>query len=206
MTDHWDDYLIEETDVLKNTLGITNKEELHEKEKAITRKSLAKIYLKPVCKTFDDKDLKNLHKEIFKDIYPFAGELRLCPLGKNHTMFCEPTQIENKLNETLDKLNNIPDINSVYELAFFIAPIYHELIMVHPFREGNGRTIRVFFREFVLEKSKNLSCGPQDIDYTKMDSQNLFLGTAFRNVYSNLLEAEFSKAITPVQKENDYQK
>ena len=60
-------------------------------------------------------------------------------------------------------------------------------------------------REFVLEKSKNLGCGPLDIDYTKMDSNNLLLGTVERYVYQSMLEMEFMKALVPVEKEKNHQ-
>lgn len=203
--DHWANYLIEGTNVLKNNLGITNKNKLLEAERQITKKSLALIYLNPVCTNFDIENLKKVHKEIFKNIYPFAGEFRLCTLGKENTAFSLPENIEKNLNEILTKLNNIPDINSISELAFHIAPLYHDMIIIHPFREGNGRTIRVFFREFILEKTKTLSCGPLDIDYSKMDSNNLLTGTIERYLYPSLLEMEFLKGLVPVQKENNHQ-
>lgn len=205
MTDeHWNDYLIPDTNVLKNKLGITNRDELIEAEKILTRKTLAKAYLKPTCKHFNFEDLKKLHKNIFGQIYPFAGEFRLCSLGKDLTAFCRPEEMENRLKTVLEKLNDLPKIYSSQELAFHIAPFYHELIMIHPFREGNGRTIRVFFREFVLEKSKTLDCGPLDIDYTKMDSENLLLGTVQRYIYPSMLEMEFMKSLVPIQKENNH--
>lgn len=204
--DYWDDYLIDNTDVLKNKLNITDKEQLKEKERNISKLKIAKLYIKPICKNFDTQDLKKVHNFIFDKVYPFAGEIRLCTLGKDNTAFCNPKYIEESLNKILEDLNNIPDISSITELAFYVAPFYHDLIMIHPFREGNGRTIRVFMREFVLEKSKNLSCGPLDIDYTKMDSENLLLGTVQRYIYPSMLEMEFMKAIVSKEKENSHQK
>ena len=204
--DHWDDYLIEGTDVLKSNLNITNSEKLKETERAITRKTMATLYLKPICKNFDIEDLKKIHKFVFGKIYPFAGEIRLCTLGKDRTSFCNPQNITKSLDEILNDLNKIGNISSIPELAFYIAPFYHDLIMVHPFREGNGRTIRIFMREFVLEKSKNLPCGPLDIDYTKMDSKNLLMGTVQRYIYPSMLEMEFMKAIVQKEKENNLQK
>lgn len=201
--DYWNDYLIDGTDILKNNLKITDKEKLKEVERNISRTNIAALYLNPICKKFDIEDLKRIHKFIFKKIYPFAGEIRLCTLGKNKTSFCNPENIENYLNDILQNLNNIPNISSISEFAFYIAPFYHDLIMVHPFREGNGRTIRVFIREFVLEKSKNLPCGPLDIDYTKMDSKNLLLGTVERYVFPSMLELEFMKAIVKKEKEKE---
>lgn len=204
--DHWDDYLISGTNVLKNKFNIKDKNKLEEVERLITRKTIAALYLKPVCENFDIEDLKKIHNKIFNQIYPFAGQIRLCTLGKNKDNFCDPNKIVEQLNETLYNLNNITTINTPLELAFFIAPFYHDIIMIHPFREGNGRSIRVFFREFVLEKSKDLKCGPLDIDYTKMDSQNLLLGTIERYIYPSMLEMEFMKAIVPIQKENNHQR
>lgn len=204
--DYWDDYLIDGTDVLKNKLNITDKDLLKEKERSISKLKIAKLYIKPICKNFDTEDLKKVHKFIFDKVYHFAGEIRLCTLGKDNTAFCNPEHIKEFLDEVLKDLNNIPNISSITELAFYIAPFYHDLIMIHPFREGNGRTIRVFMREFVLEKSKNLSCGPLDIDYTKMDSENLLLGTVQRYIYPSMLEMEFMKAIVPKEKENSHQK
>ena len=179
-------------------------QELIEAERNITRKTLAKAYLNPKCKLFDSLELKSLHKDIFGSIYPFAGEFRLCTLGKDYSAFCPPEYIEKNLNQILTDMNNIPEINSPQEFAFYIAPFYHDIIMIHPFREGNGRTIRVFIREFILEKSKNLGCGPLDIDYTKMDSNNLLLGTVERYVYPSMLEMEFMKSLISIKKENNH--
>lgn len=204
--DYWDDYLIEGTDVLKNKLNLTDKELLKEKERSISKLKIAKLYINPICKNFDIADLKKVHKYIFDKIYPFAGEIRLCTLGKDYTAFRDPKYIEEDLKNILNNLNNIPNISSTTEFAFYIAPFYHDLIMIHPFREGNGRTIRVFMREFVLEKSKNLPCGPLDIDYTKMDSENLLIGTVKRYIYPSMLEMEFMKALVLKEKENSHQK
>lgn len=55
------------------------------------------------------------------------------------------------------------------------------------------------------EKSKTLGCGPLDLDYTKMDSNNLLLGTAERYVFPSMLEVEFMKALVPVEKEKNHQ-
>ena len=79
---NWDSYLIPGSDVLKNKLGITNYEELKEIEKNIVRKKLAYLYLKPINGNFDTNHLLNIHKFIFDEIYPFAGEFRICSMQK----------------------------------------------------------------------------------------------------------------------------
>ena len=204
MTDEqiWNEYLIPGTDVLINKFNITEKEELKEVEKLITRKTLTKLYLKPEEGNFDIEHLKKIHKRIFKDIYPFAGEYRKCSLQKDDHVFCNPNQIESLLIETLSRMNKDfkEDIYSIPEFAFKLAKYYYELIYIHPFREGNGRAIRVFIRDFVVEKSKNKSCGELDLDYTRVDGQNLLLGTAQRYVYPSFIEIEFMKGLVKKEK------
>ena len=92
------------------------------------------------------------------------------------------------------------DIQSIQEFAFKLGSYYYDLIYVHPFREGNGRSIRVFIRDFVVEKSKNMSCGPLDLDYTKIDSENLLMGTANRYIYPSMIEVEFMKGLVQLEK------
>ena len=198
---NWDSYLIPNSNVLKNKLDITNYEELKEKEKNIVRKKLAYLYLKPINGNFDTNHLLNIHKFIFDEIYPFAGEFRICSMQKT-TMFCNPKEIENHLKEILIEMNNVfsEDITSIQEFAFKLGSYYYDLIYVHPFREGNGRSIRVFIRDFVVEKSKNMSCGPLDLDYTKIDSANLLMGTANRYIYPSMIEVEFMKGLVQLEK------
>ena len=203
----WDEYLIPGTEVLKNNLGITSKEELKETEANIVRKRLAYLYLKPMAGNFDTEHLLNLHKFIFAGIYPFAGQFRTCSMQKS-TMFCNPDEIPKSLEEVLDEMNKefSQDITYQSDFAFRIARYYYDLIYVHPFREGNGRTIRAFLRDFVVEKSANMSCGPLDLDYTKMDANNLLLGTVRRYVYPSMLEMEFMKGLASPEKINNENK
>lgn len=206
MTDEqlWNNYFIPGTNVLNNKLNITNQEELKQVEKLITRKSLAKLYLNPEKGNFDVEHLKNIHKRIFKDIYHFAGEYRKCTLQKDDHVFCNPNQIEQILTETLSNMNKDfeKDIPSKAEFAFKLAQYYYALIYTHPFREGNGRAIRAFIRDFVVEKSKNKSCGELDLDYTKIDGDNLLLGTAQRYIYPSFIEIEFMKGLVKKEKVN----
>lgn len=203
----WDSYFIPNTNVLKNNLGISNFEELKEQEKNIVRKKLAYLYLRPIDGNFDSEHLLNIHKFIFNEIYPFAGTYRTCSMQKN-TMFCNPDEIKKYLDETLQEMNLVfsKDVYNISDFAFKLARYYYELIYIHPFREGNGRTIRVFIRDFVREKSKNLPCGELDLDYTKINSENLLLGTVRRYVYPSMIECEFMKGLVPVEKENKSQK
>ena len=205
----WNEYLIPGTEILKNNLGIINKEQLKETEKNIVRKKLAYLYLKPINGSFDKEHLLKTHKFIFDEIYPFAGKLRTCTIQKDIHVFLEPENIEKSLSDTLKRMNEEFDNNEIYSIqdfAFRLGKFYYELIYIHPFREGNGRSIRTFFRDFVVEKSKNKSCGPHDLDYTKLDKNNLMLGTALRYIYPSNVEIEFMKGLIPIEKENSNSK
>ncbi|MBQ2946479.1 MAG: Fic family protein [Bacilli bacterium] len=198
---NWDSYLIPGSNVLKNKLNITNYNELKEQEKSLVRKKLAYLYLKPINGNFNIEHLLNIHKFIFDEIYPFAGEFRTCSMQKN-TKFCNPQEIEHHLKEVLTQMNDVfsQDISSIQEFAFKLGSYYYDLIYTHPFREGNGRSIRVFIRDFVLEKSKNMSCGPLDLDYTKIDSKNLLMGTVNRYICPSMIEVEFMKGLVELEK------
>ena len=201
----WDEYLIPGTDILKNKLNIEDKEELKELEKILTRRTLAELYLEPVEGNFDNDHLREIHRRIFKDIYPFAGDYRICTMQKT-SMFCNPEDIPKILQEILIQMNQefSSDIFSISDFAFKLGKYYYDLIYVHPFREGNGRSIRTFIREFVLEKSKNMSCGPLDLDYTKIDGNNLLLGTVQRYLYPSLIEMELINGLVKIEKEKKY--
>lgn len=197
----WDSYLIDGTNILKNNFNITDYEKLKEIEKVITTETLSILYLEPVLGNFDIEHLKEIHKRIFSKIYPFAGKFRTCSLSKRDE-FCHPEYIEQRLKMALEEMNkDFEKIYSIDEFAFKLADHYFELISIHPFREGNGRSIRVFIREFVLEKSKKFSFGPLDLDYTKIDKEKLLLGTAQRYLYMSYLESEFKKGLVKVDKE-----
>lgn len=200
--ENWDSYFIEGTNVLKNNLGIKNIEELKEEEKMIVRKTLASLYLKPVEGNFDLKHLEEIHKRIFVLIYPFAGKLRTCSLQKDNHIFCYPNEIEKRTKETLEEMNETfnNEIHSLNEFAHYLGEYYFELISIHPFREGNGRAIRTFIRDFVREKSKYYDFGPLDLDYTKLDKNNLMLGTACKYLYPSMLEMEFIKGLVKLEK------
>ena len=195
----WQSYFMDNTDVLKNKLGITNKEQLQKAEVDSTLKKLTYLYVKPLTGKFDSKRLRQIHKILFEDIYPFAGEYRKVNMSKNLDNFVDKDDIEIRLSTLLEFMNEkIKYISSPGEYAYFLAGAYYEMIMIHPFREGNGRTVREFFREFIEQKSKEYNHN-YILDMTKFDTEKLLLGVKERFIYPSLLESEFSKAIIPIE-------
>ncbi len=205
--DEWNNYFIPNTDILKNKLNITNNEQLKQIEKEVSLKKLTILNLKPIEGNFDAKHLCNIHKFIFEDIYDFAGKYRKTNIAKQ-TSFTDFNLIELSLNELLNNIDErvINNAYSDYLYAEALASVYHRLIRIHPFREGNGRTIREFIREYVQAKNYYFQDADYELKFSKVDS-NLFLeGTLLSDSQLGILTLEFYKALTKTPKQKNITK
>lgn len=152
-------YCYKGTDVLINNRNIMDQDELRKQEITITTYKLSKLYLgeKPFKKTYDLNHYLNIHKYLFEDIYPFAGCLRDENISKSNEPympgkmpFCQVPFILEMLKSTLmDMRNNVVKIKKREDIISFISHYCLELNVIHPFREGNGRTQREYFREYM---------------------------------------------------------
>lgn len=200
-------YFIPGTEVLKNKLGIQDQETLRKREREITIEKLTSLYLNPIPGNFNKDHLKLLHKYIFGEIYDFAGCTRDVDIRKMGDPFLHYPLIDMTLTELLQEMNQgLSQVQSRGEYAFYLAGFYNSLIAIHPFREGNGRTIREFMREFIEAKNPEITFGNFELDFTKMDPDNLLLGCEKRTFYPSLLETEFLKALTPKEEPFDHKK
>ena len=137
---------------------------------------------------------------MFSDIYFFAGEFRKCALAKTTRNFYDPTLIEDLLNKALDELKSkSTGILEKRMYSYVLATIYYELMSIHPFREGNGRSVREFLKEFVRWKNKDFN-EEYELDFTKMDKDLFLKAVEYRYYYPSLLEEEFYKALFIVNK------
>lgn len=98
-------------------------------------------------------DFMELHKHLFQDIYPFAGKFRDVQLMKGSTRFCQVEHLHSYAKALFNELTNEPSWTSLTEAATRMSYYKAELNMLHPFREGNGRTIRIFLQNYA--KTKN---------------------------------------------------
>lgn len=138
--------------------------------------------------SFNVEDVKNLHKHLFQDIYPFAGEFRKVQLMKGNTRFCQAQFIDSSAVELFHLLNKELEWDSLEVVAKRLAFFKSELNMLHPFREGNGRTIRIFLRAFALTKGV-------EWHYANMD-QEVYLQAMIQSVTNtDLLENIFLQTI-----------
>lgn len=147
-----DPYLILGTDCLKNRLGIHNLAELSNAERISTRRSIQNIQKQ--CGPYSLNTLVYIHTTLFSEIYEWAGEIRTVGIWKGNTQFCVPERIEIEAARLFELLNSdfsvIGKRWSLTEAADKLAFHYGEINMLHPFREGNGRTQRILF-EFIAE-------------------------------------------------------
>ena len=204
---NWNNYFIEGTNVLKNKLGITDKTILMNKEIEITFFKLLELHLNPICMNFDSVHLKSIHYYLFNEIYEFAGKYRDVYMEKNNSYFASVNQIEPRLEEIFSSMNNeVNTITSKYQFACFLAEYYVQLLYVHPFREGNGRTIREFIREFANEKSKNLSFGEIYFSWNNIDEEVIESIINKSIAFRSVIELEFMKALDDFDKSVNYSK
>nr|WP_106780857.1 Fic family protein [Lysinibacillus timonensis] len=101
---------------------------------------------------FTFNDLVQLHHHLFQDIYKSAGKIRNVQLTKGNTRFCQFQFIETMANDIFRQLEKEPDWLTTQVAAKQLAYYKAELNMLHPFREGNGRTIRIFIQNRSLSK------------------------------------------------------
>ena len=152
-------YCYENTDILINKLEIKDIKKLQTYEAKITAAKLLGLRKQGITGEFDIKHLKQIHKYLFEDIYFFAGEFREENISKGEFRFAQFQYIESELENLLDKLkkeNYLQGLNKE-ELANRLAFYLSELNVLHPFREGNGRTNREFIRQLALKNGYKLS-------------------------------------------------
>lgn len=194
----WREYFIDGTDVLKNNLGLINKEELEQAEKDVSFENLIELQLNPIKGTFDIEHLCLIHRYLFQDVYPFAGQFRTINMRKK-TFFTAPQDIEKELKIVFEEMwRDFEGAKTKEEYAIFLAYTFSAIMKVHPFREGNGRTIREFVREFVYENIPEYV-----LKWSLVNKANLDLGIEYASFTKTYLINEFLSSLVPREREED---
>lgn len=152
-------YCYKNSNTLINKLDIKDEKILQKYEAKITAAKLLSLRQKGITGNFDVKHFMSIHTYLFEDIYPFAGKLRIEDIAKGSFSFAHweyiDTELERLLNE-LKKENCLRGLDKE-ELAKKLAYYISEINVLHPFREGNGRTIREFIRQLALKNGYQLN-------------------------------------------------
>jgi cell filamentation protein len=108
--------------------------------------------------------LRDAHRFLFGRIYEWAGEFRTCELAKEQSLFCRPQFIQNALDDTFRDLASEQFLNGIDQPTFAKrAAYYHgELNAIHPFREGNGRALRVWLAHLARQSGYDLTMRRMD--------------------------------------------
>ena len=146
-------YCYKNTNILINKLDIREYKELSKYEAKITAAKSLGLRLKGITGNFDKKHYLSIHNYLFEDIYPFAGKLREENISKGEFRFASFEYVEPELERILEQLKkeNFLEGTSKKQLAERLAYYLSELNVLHPFREGNGRTNREFIRQLALK-------------------------------------------------------
>jgi cell filamentation protein len=144
--------------VLINNLGITETRELNEIEQDLSALSLKELAQEALPETFNFAHLRHLHKRIFDRVYPWAGELRTVDIGKGDTLFIRHQDIEKEAQKLFAKIQ-AEDLQNVSLEVFSqtVGEFFIALNHIHPFREGNGRTQRLFASQLAAANGKTLN-------------------------------------------------
>lgn len=157
-------YCYPDSNVLKNKLNIRDNKLLKTAEEEITLIKQMELLKNPIKGNFSKAHLMNIHKFIFEDIYPFAGKIRREQISKADTMFYPPNLIDKELDKVFTKIKEKNMLKETDKEKFFdnLAYVMAELNIIHPFREGNGRSIREFIRITAKRMGYDLNWGNVD--------------------------------------------
>lgn len=143
-TEFVDPYLDPETGLLRNKVGAQTKVALDEAEGDLSFARLVQLMDHPVKPTGDLDELRAIHRHLFQDVYDWAGELRTVDIRKNvegAQFFLPVSMIGRAAGYAEGELRGMSREQFIDRLAYH----YDQFNYVHPFREGNGRTQRVFW-------------------------------------------------------------
>lgn len=150
-----DPYLYPGTNTLKNYFNIKDPEALQELESAYYYINLNKPFPEG---GFDYDHLKAVHKHLFGDVYPWAGQERSVDISKGSSCFGHTQFLSKALDKIFINLKKDNHLQGLEKPDFCskLAYYFNEINAAHPFREGNGRTLRLFCEHLSLNAGYKL--------------------------------------------------
>ena len=167
-------YCYSGTDVLYNKLGLMDELILAEAERDFAAIRQAELYIEGINGDISLRYLCDIHRQLFQDIYTWAGKIRTVDIAKN-TCFCLVQYIDSQFDYVYRQLrrdNFLVDIKSRDKMAERLAYYLGEINAIHPFREGNGRAQRIFIEQLCNHNGR--FC----IDYTGITPEDMIRASA----------------------------
>lgn len=171
--------------VLENKLGITESSQLAKEEERISKTKALELFERGILESLEVgkfSSLSKIHKYLFDEIYFFAGEIRNVNLAKGNFRFA-PVMY---LKPALEHIDNMPQ--STFEE---IIDKYVEMNIAHPFREGNGRSTRIWL-DLILKKEIS-----RVVDWAKVDKEDYLLAMERSPIKTVEIKELLRQALTP---------
>ena len=170
--------------MLNNKLGINNPIELADIEERVTKKKAIQLFESGKLESFEIgtfKGLAQIHKYLFEEIYDFAGKIRKENISKSNFRFASAMYLE----EALEKIDKMPQSNFDE-----IIDKYIEMNIAHPFREGNGRSTRIWL-DMILKNEIG-----KVIDWSKVDKEDYLLAMERSPIKDTEIKILLKQALT----------
>lgn len=148
---------------LDNKLGLTSSADLAREEERISKKKAIELFENGILDKLEPgkfSSLQAIHKYLFEEIYDFAGQIRSVNLSKGNFRFAPVMYLESALNN-IDKMPQ-----STFDE---IIEKYVEMNIAHPFREGNGRSTRIWLDHILKNEIGKV------VDWSKVDKEDYLL-------------------------------
>lgn len=169
---------------IENKLGLTNSAELAREEERISKAQAVKLFEQKLLAALPSGKFSTLafiHEYLFRDIYAFAGQIRKVNLAKGNFRFAPVMYLQ----EALKNVDNMPQ--SSFEE---IVEKYVEMNIAHPFREGNGRSMRIWLDDML---KKELG---QCVDWSLVDKEDYLLAMERSPIRDIEIKYVLRKALT----------
>ncbi len=183
------------TTVLVNKSVIRDEEKLNEVEGVISSARYAEWLNAPQMTSFDFAHYKAIYRFLFSDLYDGAGSVRTVDISKKGTAFTPAKDIEKQADLIFQRLRERKFFKGLPHDAFAeeIVDFYCASNMLHPFREGNGRTQRVFLTQLIRDAG-------YDIRFAEIDTDLLMIATIqSAQGVNDLLKQLFKDGILPTE-------
>ena len=169
---------------LENKLGITDSFELAQMEERLSKTRALELFEKGLLDTFEVgtfQGLAQIHKYLLDEIYDFAGQLRTVNIAKGNFRFAPVLYLE----AALENIGRMPQ--TTFDE---IIEKYVEMNVAHPFREGNGRSTRLWL-DAILKKELR-----QVIDWSRVDKEDYLLAMERSPIRDTEIKALLREALT----------
>lgn len=169
---------------LENKLGITNSTKLATKEEELSKKRAIEMFENGIFSTLKAgsfESLQKIHKYLFQDIYDFAGEIRTVNIAKGNFRFAPAMYLQ----DALKHIEAMPQSNFDE-----IIKKYIEMNVAHPFREGNGRSTRLWL-DLILKTELN-----KVVDWNKINKTDYLLAMERSPIKDTEIKYLISNALT----------